>query len=443
MFEAAYVGNYGYDIEINRNINALPIQYLNTDNSRTAAMDANNTFLTTSVANPFAGLLPGTSFNNATISRSQLMRPYPQFGDITTTNNDGKSWYNGFQAGVQKQFRQGYTLGLSYTRSKWMQQTEYLNAADATPTKMISDLDVPTRLSISGIYALPFGQGKRFGSNASRLTDAFIGGWQIQGVYTYQAGFPVGFGNDGFYNGTGDGSDIALDNKTTSKWFNTDVFTSLLNSTSTLSTPVNHRRTMLLRYPDVRRDSINNMDFSLLKNVKFTSGQTFQFRLEFINVLNQPYFPAPISSMTSATFGQVTASNQSNYARRAQVGFKLHVLDSTRLHGGSRHPVPGAPFSYRRAGAPAGTGASGIHPPRRPTVTPRHSPWRLTVLIIVAAALAWIAAPSAARPAGPDRRCVRRSGGPGSGGIGRRARDFGRRPVRRHGDGHLARSRHD
>ncbi|MCK7496799.1 MAG: hypothetical protein MZW92_42345 [Comamonadaceae bacterium] len=40
-----YVGNYGYDIEITRNINALPNQYLNTDNSRTAAMVANNTFL--------------------------------------------------------------------------------------------------------------------------------------------------------------------------------------------------------------------------------------------------------------------------------------------------------------------------------------------------------------------------------------------------------------
>ena len=42
VVEAAYVGNYGYDIEIVRNINALPNQYLNTDNSRTAAMDANN-----------------------------------------------------------------------------------------------------------------------------------------------------------------------------------------------------------------------------------------------------------------------------------------------------------------------------------------------------------------------------------------------------------------
>ena len=113
--EAAYVGNYGYDIEITRNINALPNQYLNADNSRSAAMNANNTFLTAAVTNPFAGLLPGTSFNNATISRSQLLLPYPDFGAINTTNNDGKSWYNAGQFGLQKRFSKGYTLGVAYT----------------------------------------------------------------------------------------------------------------------------------------------------------------------------------------------------------------------------------------------------------------------------------------------------------------------------------------
>ena len=319
VLEAAYVGNYGYNIEINRNINVLPIQYLNTDNSRTAAMDANNTFLTTQVTNPFAGLLPGTSFNNPTIARSQLMRPYPQFGDITTTNNDGKSWYSAGQFGLHKRFSKGYTLGLSYTRSKWTQATEYLNAADATPTKMISDLDVTNRLSVSGIYSLPFGQGRKFGSGANTVTEAFIGGWQVQGVYTYQTGFPAAFANDGFYNG----GDVALDQKTTAKWFNTDAFTSILTTTGTLATPVNHRRSYPLRFSDVRRDSINSVDLSILKNVKLQGGMGLQVRLEFINAFNEPYFPAPIASPTTATFGQITASNQSNYARRAQVGIKL------------------------------------------------------------------------------------------------------------------------
>ncbi len=121
IVEGLYLGNYGYDIEITRNINALPTQYLSTSNSRDAAMTANNAFLTASVANPFAGLLPGTSFNNATIARTQLLRPYPAFGDITTTNNDGKSWYNSGQFGLQKRFSKGNTLGISYTYSRWEQ----------------------------------------------------------------------------------------------------------------------------------------------------------------------------------------------------------------------------------------------------------------------------------------------------------------------------------
>jgi hypothetical protein len=317
--EATYVGNYGYDIEITRNINALPNQYLNADNSRSAAMNANNAFLAGSVANPFAGLLPGTSLNNPTISRRQLMLPYPAFGAINTTNNDGKTWYHSAQLGLRKRFTKGYTLGVSYTYSNWMQATEYLNAADPNPTKMISDLDVTNRLSVSGIYELPFGKGKRFLSDASGLAEALVGGWQIQGVYTYQTGFPIGFG-DIFYNG----GDIALKDKTTLKWFNTAVFTSILTDpVANNSSAVDHLRTFPLRFDDVRRDSINNMDLSLIKSVSFSNGMRVELRAEFINAFNEPYFPGPITGVTSADFGKVTASNQDNYARRAQLGVKF------------------------------------------------------------------------------------------------------------------------
>jgi hypothetical protein len=317
--EATYVGNYGYDIEITRNINALPNQYLNADNSRSAAMVANNTFLSGAVTNPFAGLIPGTSFNNPTISRRQLMLPYPAFGAINTTNNDGKTWYHSAQLGMRKRFSKGYTLGVSYTYSNWMQATEYLNAADPNPTKMISDLDVTNRLSVSGIYELPFGKGKRFLSDASGLAEALVGGWQIQGVYTYQTGFPIGFG-DIFYNG----GDIALKDKTTLKWFNTAVFTSILTDpVANNSSAVDHLRTFPLRFDDVRRDSINNMDLSLIKSVSFSNGMRVELRAEFINAFNEPYFPGPITGVTSADFGKVTASNQDNYARRAQLGVKF------------------------------------------------------------------------------------------------------------------------
>ena len=59
----------------------MPAQYLSTSRVRDQA--AIN-FLTAQVPNPFRGLLPGTSFNGATIARQQLLRPFPQFDNIRT-----------------------------------------------------------------------------------------------------------------------------------------------------------------------------------------------------------------------------------------------------------------------------------------------------------------------------------------------------------------------
>jgi hypothetical protein len=244
---------------------------------------------------------------------------------MNTTNNDGKTWYHSAQVSLQKRFSKGYTLGVSYTYSHWMQATEYLNAADPEPTKMISDLDVPHRLSISGIYELPFGRGKRFASDAAGFVQGLVGGWQVQGVYTYQSGFPVRFGTDGFYSG----ADIALpsDERNTRRWFNTDAFTSILTGPSVDATPVDHLRTLPFRFEDVRADTINNLDLSLIKNVSFRGGMELQLRAEFINALNEPYLATGdgqiVVNPTTSTFGQITASNQQNYARRAQLGIKF------------------------------------------------------------------------------------------------------------------------
>lgn len=336
--EAVYVGNYGYNIEITRNINALPLQYLNPDNARTALQTSNNTNLTANVANPFFGIaeFAGTNFgNNPQIARSQLLRPFPAFGDINTTNNDGKSWYHSGQFSLQKRFSRGYTIQASYTWSKWIQQTEYLNAADELPTKMISDSDSPHRFTFSGIYSLPFGKGRYFLSDTNGFVDRLVGGWQLNGTYSFQTGFPITFSNDVFYNG----GDPMIDsgNRTTDAWFNRDVFTTVATTSSTNATPVNHLRTLPLRFGSIRRDNINDTNISLIKDTRIREGVNFQFRFELINAFNEPYFPAPVVNPTStieivgadgvrrnvASFGRINASNQDNYARRVQIAAKI------------------------------------------------------------------------------------------------------------------------
>jgi len=96
LLELAYVGNKGQAVELTRNINALPNQYLSTLNTRD---NAQNAYLTAAVPNPFVNLLPPASgapqsFTGTTIARNQLLRPYPQFGDLNTTTNEGYSWYH-------------------------------------------------------------------------------------------------------------------------------------------------------------------------------------------------------------------------------------------------------------------------------------------------------------------------------------------------------------
>jgi len=71
---------------------------------------------------PLRGLLPGTSLNGATIARSQLLRPYPAFGNIRTFGSDGTSRYTSAQFKVERRFARGYSLLAAYTWSRFTEQ---------------------------------------------------------------------------------------------------------------------------------------------------------------------------------------------------------------------------------------------------------------------------------------------------------------------------------
>ena len=142
-----------------------------------------------------------------------------------------------------------------------MEATEYLNAGDAKPFRQPSPQDVPNRFSMSAFYELPFGKGQLIGSHMNKWADAAIGGWQIEGSYVYQSGFPVRFANDAFYLG----GQIAVDNPTVERWFNTSAFI-------TGSTPVDHLRTLPFFFGSVRSDPINNADLGVRKDIHLREG---------------------------------------------------------------------------------------------------------------------------------------------------------------------------
>ena len=322
VLDVAYVGNKGSQIQTSRNINSTPLQFLSASPVRDqATID----YLSANVPNPFFNLMPvtaGTAFRSATIARERLLRPYPQFDAVNTTTNEGESWYNALQMGLQKRFTAGYTIGVNYTYSQFEEATEFLNGADAAPFRMISNQDVPHRLSVSGIYEIPFGRGRRYGSSTNAVTDAILGGWQFQGIYTYQSGFPVGnFGNLLF---TGNYEDIALpaDQRTLTEWFNTDAGFNKVTAQQLTS----NVRTFPMRFDFVRAHEVNNIDLSTIKNVSFAKGRMLQLRFESLNALNHPLFPAPGGNSltpTAVQFGSIVSSTQLNYARRTQVTVKF------------------------------------------------------------------------------------------------------------------------
>jgi hypothetical protein len=145
------------------------------------------------------------------------------------------------------------------------------------------------------------------------------------------SGFPILFANDAFYLGGKVG--LESGQQSLSRWFNTNAFVSVAGGNPTCgafatanancATPVDHLRTMPLRFADARIDAINNVDIGLRKDIPLREQMKIQMRMEFINAFNHPLFPGPVVNPGSGTFGQVSASNQNNYARRAQMLIKF------------------------------------------------------------------------------------------------------------------------
>lgn len=327
VVDTSYVGNRGTNVEINRDINATPQQYLSTSPFRDDPAIRN---LSALVANPFQGLLPGTTLNGSTIARERLLRPYPQFGTITTTTNQGYSWYHSLQMTMEKRFSQGYTLLANYTFSKFMQANEYLNATDPMPLETISDQDTPHRITVSSIYELPFGRNKALGANAGAFASRLISGWQLQGIYVYQSGPPINFnqtvnpvtqvGSNGPMMFFGDINSIrnSRDQQTVAQWFNTEGF---VKSASQMIDTTRQLRTFPLRFGFLRSDPMNNWDLSVIKNTRIAEGKDLQIRIEALNAFNHPNFAAPNTNPTNTLFGSVTSVQ--NYSRRLQLGARF------------------------------------------------------------------------------------------------------------------------
>jgi hypothetical protein len=258
-------------------------------------------------------------------------RPFPNFVTYIDSNWGGWSDYHAFNTKLEHRGR-GLLTTFVYTWAKstdsksaaaGLGQTEtagwqgFLNNHDPERDHGLSGFDVDHRVVASFVWNLPFGKGERFGSGASGVKDAVIGGWQLNGIYTWQRGFPItivaadlgGVLDTSGTNRADIVGDIHAGGGELTRWFNTAAF-----AQPALGSFGNSGRSIL------RGPGINNLDLAFFKNFDLPRGTRLQFRLESFNALNHPQFSGVSTNLTSANFGVITSARQ---ARINQLGLKL------------------------------------------------------------------------------------------------------------------------
>jgi hypothetical protein len=162
---------------------------------------------------PMGGSSDGVSAPYSTFEGNlgQALRPFPQYdyiADDCCLENLGHSSYNAMVVSLARRFRNGINLQASYTWSKTLtdadsaipfsytnnnQREQAANSTDLKADKAVSIQDLTNQFSLSYLYQLPFGKGRRW-LNQGRALDLLIGGWQVGAIQRYSSGQPIDFG---------------------------------------------------------------------------------------------------------------------------------------------------------------------------------------------------------------------------------------------------------
>jgi trimeric autotransporter adhesin len=330
-----YVGATGRDLGLGGsndgiiNINQLDPSFL----SQGAALLDN-------VANPFFQQPVGFNVNSATVQRRQLLRPFPQFGDILMRQNtSGESQYHAAVFKIEKRLSSGWGGRINYTFSRlkdnqfgetnfFSQNTaaraESQNIYNLEDEYSIGLLDVPHKLVFSPIIELPFGEGKRWAN--SGIANWILGGWTLSSIVSIESGFPVVVtdtnNNMNLFNrvqrSTLTGADPYTSGDRTER---VNPATGWLNPAGWADTPAFTISTMPRTLADVRTPMRNNWDFVAAKDVRFKGNVRGEIKLEVLNITNTVKTTGPNMIQSNTLFGKI--DTQSGFMRLTQLMFRL------------------------------------------------------------------------------------------------------------------------
>jgi hypothetical protein len=246
---------------------------------------------------------PGPGFNPA------ARRSYPQLQAVITALSRGWMKYNSMQLKVERRTAGGFYLLGSYTYAKALTNgvsgfggdpgIVYFPVAPSDDADVGSaNTDLRHNFTLSALYELPVGRGRKFLDNATGVTQAILGGWSVNGIFVAHSGYPLGMTMSSSQSGTSFGNrpnrvcDGKLDDPTVQRWFDTSCF---------VAPPVgvlgDAARTTLFGPGRVNLDAAVSKRFD-----------RFQFRAEVFNVFNNAQFAVPGTAVGAPNFGVIQST---------------------------------------------------------------------------------------------------------------------------------------
>src|SRR5207249_11635504 len=227
------------------------------------------------VPNPFFGVIDRvSSLGDPTITRSQLLKPFPRFTTVSFfRNNVGNANYHAFQVKFEKRLSHGLALLASYTRSKLIDEASSVFDA-AILTGPVADF--PVADSFNRRLERDVSAGDIPNVLAASVTYEAPRGWQLAGILTLQSGVPLPVSQSTNFNafaGFGIERPNRLRNpnlpdseRTADRYFDIDAF-----STAPQFTLGNSSRN------PVRGPGLRNLDIALIKRTSFKDRYVAEF----------------------------------------------------------------------------------------------------------------------------------------------------------------------
>jgi hypothetical protein len=313
------------------------------------------TMLADQVTNPFLPLFqpggifnePSSIYNDATIPRINLLRPFPQFdGQFSgLTLLAANSSYNALQIRFQKRASHYISFEGNYTYAKAIDNSSagansFITAAltsgrrpqaldNLKAERSISANDATHRMVLATVVSVPVGRGLWIGRDMNRTVDAIVGGWSISTILTFQSGTPLHIELNSPLLADGSQRPNVVCPQISSGISYHQAAANGLSGTGNPSVfnaacfqaPGDQVAGNAPRYfSNLRSDGIHNSDLSLSKEFSINEGIKLQIRGEFFNFTNTPRFGLPNTSLGSSQFGQVT--DTLNNPRQMQVGVR-------------------------------------------------------------------------------------------------------------------------